>query len=179
MYLLGAALTKVLATLAAVMTVTAGMPSFQCRCPDGRVKLFCQGNDSSARAACAASESSSLEIKSCCCQAKQSSAKKTLATKKHACCTNSDSAPHQEAGSDGSQIVVKAPCCVKTIVADASVYSVADSGPSVHNLVAALVQPELAPILMPAASRTASTRSPPGFLAPPTDLVIIFCHFTC
>jgi len=181
MYLLGAALTKFLATLAAVMTVTAGLPSFQCRCPDGRVKLFCQGNASSpSGCCCAAGDSSSPEAKSCCSEATKANGQEPKAAKKRSCC-HSYCDPKQDSDSDGQRVAVKAACCVKTIVAAAPVYSVVDSGTgvAVHQFSDALAL--WAPAFVPshAASGTAAARSPPGFLTTPPDLVVILCHFTC
>jgi hypothetical protein len=176
MFLLGATLTKFLATLAAIMTVTAGLPSFQCRCPDGRVKLFCQGNDSSGCCG-TADESSSPEAKSCC--EKKANVQKPHLGKKHSCCSDSDGVPQQDAGRDGSQIVVKVTCCVKTLVADARVYSVADPGIPVHQSGDTLITWELVSLLPSVASGTVAAHSPAGFFTSPPDLVIIFCHFTC
>ncbi len=176
MYLLGVTLTKFLATLAAFMTVTAGLPSFQCRCPDGRVKPFCQGNDSSG--CCRdVDESSSLETKSCC--EKKADVQKPHSGKKHSCCADSGDVPQQGVGRDGSQIVVKATCCVKTLVSDSPVYSVADTSIPVHQSGDRLIDWEPVPLLSSVALGSIAARSPPGFVSSPPDLVIIFCHFTC
>ncbi len=167
MYLLGATFTKILAMLAAVMTMTAGMPRVQCRCPDGRIKLFCQGNTSSG-CCCAADRSSSPEAKSCCC-----------AAKKHSCCTYPEGAPQQGTGRNGPENVVKAACCVKTLVSDAPVYSVVDPGVLDHQSGDMLVLWEPLPALPSVVSGAGTARSPPGFLISPPNLVIILCHFTC
>jgi hypothetical protein len=177
MFLLGATLTKFLATLAAIMTVTAGLPSFQCRCPDGRIKLFCQGNDSSG---CCGTpdESSSPEAKSYCEQ--KANVQNPHPGKKHSCCGDSDRVPQQGAGRDGgSQIVVKATCCVKTLVADAPAYSVADPSLLVQQSGDTPTVWEPVPLLSSVGSGTVAAHSPPGFVTSPPDLVIIFCHFTC
>jgi hypothetical protein len=177
MYLLGVTLTKFLATLAAFMTVTAGLPSFQCRCPDGRVKLFCQGNDSSA--CCRdADESSSPDTKSCC--EKKADVRKPHPGKKHSCCANSGDIPQQGAGRESSQIVVKATCCVKTLVTDSPVYSAAaDPSIPVHQSGDTFIVWEPVPLLSSLALGKIAARSLPGFVTSPPDLVIIFCHFTC
>ena len=39
----GGVLAKYLATVAALMTATSGVPRAQCVCPDGQVKFFCPG----------------------------------------------------------------------------------------------------------------------------------------
>jgi hypothetical protein len=169
MYLLGATLTKALATLAAIMTVTAGLPRVQCRCPDGRIKLFCQGNPSSpAGCCCAAGDSSSPEVKTCCC-----------AAKKHACCTYPDGVPQQGTGRNGHQTVVRDACCLKTLVADAPVYTVTDTNISDHQLVDALVFWEAVPDTQSVTSGAVGARSPPRFHISPPDFVIILCHFNC
>jgi len=176
MYLLGVTLTKFLATLAAIMTVTAGLPSFQCRCPDGRVKLFCQGNDSSGCCG-AVDESSSPETKSCC--EKKANVQKPHPGKKHSCCAGSECAPQQGDGRESSQIVVKATCCVKTLVTDSPVYSVADPSIPVHQSGDTLIVWEPVPLLTSLALGKIAARSLPGFVTSPPDLVIILCHFTC
>lgn len=179
MYLLGATLTKLLATLAAVMTVTAGMPSFQCRCPDGRVKLFCQGNTSSPSGCCCATGDSTSPGKSCCCEAKKANAQGPKAAKKRSCCAQSHGERQQPTGSDGHRLAAKDGCCVKTVVAAPAVDSVEGTGVPVHQSGDTLVLWELAPVPPPVTSGAAAARSPPGFHATPPDLVVILCHFTC
>lgn len=178
MYLLGATLTKLLATLAAFMTVTAGLPSFQCRCPDGQVRFSPQASISLS-GCLPADESSSVEAMSCCCEATKTNTPKTHASKKHSCCAHSDSMPQQRGGHDGSQIVVKATSCVKTLAPDAPAYSVTDSGTSVHQLSDTPVLWELIPILPSVASGMVARLSSPGCFTTPSDLVIIHCHITC
>jgi hypothetical protein len=68
---------------------------------------------------------------------------------------------------------------VKTVVADAPVYSVENTDVSVHQPGSTLALWELAPIPPATASGTAAARSPPGFLTAPPDLIVVFCHFTC
>ena len=182
MYLLGATLTKLLATLAAVMTVTAGLPGFECRCPDGRVKLFCQGNASSpSGCCCAAGDSSFPEAKSCCCEAKKANGQEPRAAEKRSCCTHSHAESQKGPGSDGPQLEVKATCCVKTVVAATPVDSVADAGTgvAVHQLGDTFILWEPSPVPPSVASGTATARPPPGFLTAPPDLIVILCHFTC
>jgi hypothetical protein len=180
MYLIGATLTKFLATLAAMMTVTAGLPSSQCRCPDGRVMLFCQGTASSNSCCCAEANSPSSETTACCCKVKRADAQKPQTTKKHSCCPISQNDSQNRAGSGGSQIVVKAACCEKTVVTATQIPSIVDPGFRVHQLVVTSVHFEPVPTLTPiVASGATADRSPPGLLASPPDRVIIFCHLTC
>ena len=68
---------------------------------------------------------------------------------------------------------------VKTVVAEAPVYSVENTAVPAHQVGDTLALWELAPVPPPAASGTAAARSPPGFLTAPPDLVVVFCHFTC
>jgi hypothetical protein len=169
MYLLGATLTKILAMLAAVMTMTAGMPRVQCRCPDGQIKFFCQGNPSSpSGCCCAADDASSPDVKTCCC-----------AAKKHSCCTYTDGVPQQGTGRNGPQTVVKAACCLKTLVTDAPVYSVTDTNIPDHQLVDTLVFWEPAPDTQSVTAGAVAVCSPPGFQISSPDFVIILCHFNC
>jgi len=177
MFLLGASLTKFFATVAAFMTVTAGLPTTYCRCPDGRIMLFCQGNASSG-CCCAVGSSSSLNPKSCCCQ-KKANDQQTQEAKKHSCCALKNGTPHQGGCCDGYQIVAKAPSCVKTLVSDSSAYSVEDSESPVDNFGDSLIVWEQFSASPSFALATISIHSSPGVLVYQPDLIIIFCHFTC
>jgi len=175
MFLLGASLTKFFATVAALMTVTAGLPTTYCRCPDGRIMLFCQGNASSG---CCCS-SSSPKTKSCCCQAKKANNQNLQESKKHSCCVRNDGTPRQGSGGDGCHIVAKSPSCVKTLVSDTSAYSVEDSENPVANFGDSLFVWEQFSASPSFALATISIHSSPGVLVYQPDLVIILCHLTC
>lgn len=184
MYLLGATLTKFLATLAAILTVTAGLPNFQCRCPDGRVMHFCNGKASSPSGCCCdTGSSSSPEAKSCCCEAKKANTREPTATSKRPCCAQSEKpSKDRQQGSDGdsSQLAIKAACCVKSVVAAPVVDSIPTTGSPLHQVIDTLVlwSPALDASSLVFADVVA-TRPPPRFLATPPDLVVVLCHFTC
>jgi hypothetical protein len=102
---------------------------------------------------------------------------KQAVAKNRSCCTHVDS--QHSASNDTPRLVVKPPCCVKTFVADAPVYAVADSVISVHQLSDTHVfwEPVSAPISV--ASDIVAVHSSPGALTSTPDLVILLCHFTC
>lgn len=181
MHLMGANLMKFLSTLTAFMTVTAGVPSLQCRCPDGRIKHFYQGIVSSG-CCCAGRDGSSANsssscCRSSCCRAKKSSAQQPQPARKHSCCNHPDVAPTQTDGGEGSRIEVKATGCEITLVADAS-NSMMDTGSSLNQLDNLLVLAEADPVLAPFVSGS-TPRCPQRSLAPPPNLIICLCRFTC
>src|SRR5579872_5673799 len=114
MYPLGMTLTKLLATVAAFTTVTAGLPYVQCQCPNGQVMLFCQGNSSTPSGfCCATSGSSPTEVQSCCCASKKANSLKLAAAKNHSCCTHSNVDSQLSTSNDIPLLVIKSTCCVK------------------------------------------------------------------
>jgi hypothetical protein len=180
MYLLGATLTKFIATITALLTVTAGLPHLQCQCPNGQVMLFCQGNTSSpSGCCCATSGSSATEIKACCCSTKKEKAQKLASVKHRSCCTHSTGDLQHDTGKDNSVPVVKAPSCMKTVVTADPTYTIANADIPIQPGAGMLVgwEPVYIPptlLLAPAAARL-----PPKFHPTPPDLVVILCHFTC
>ncbi|MBX9582359.1 MAG: hypothetical protein K2X87_18815 [Gemmataceae bacterium] len=180
MYLLGATLTKLLATVAAAMTVTAGLPGFQCRCPDGRVKPFCHGIASSPSGCCCADGcSSGTGGKPCCCAAKKSNVQGPKAAEKRSCCAHSKTEPNKAPERKGTQLEAKASCCVKTAVAQAPVYSAETTSVPVHHPGDVLVLWEPAFVSPPAITGATVARAPPGLLAAPPDITVLLCRFTC
>jgi hypothetical protein len=180
MYLLGATQTKFIATITALLTVTAGLPHLQCQCPNGQVMLFCQGNTSSpSGCCCATSGSSASEIKACCCSTKKEKAQKLASVKHRSCCTHSTDDLQHVAGKDNSVPVVKAPSCVKTVVAADPADTIANAGIPIQPGACVLASWEPVYILPTVFLAPVSTRSPPGFHPTPPDLVVILCHFTC
>lgn len=162
MYLLGATLTKFFALVAAAMTVTAGMPSIECRCPDGQVKLLCLGT---ACTACCCS--SSVNGRSCyCCQAG-----------KHSCNARAPRSPIQ--GGSNSQATIKAPGCARTLVSGTTILSVANSGDSPEPVGESLTLWELIPTPFTFASDWVSPHTSPGLAVAPPNLPILFCHLAC
>lgn len=117
MFLVGGTLTRLLATLTAVMTVTAGLPGVRCLCPNGQQKLFCHG---SSGCCCSPGSPTSSDATPSCCGAHAALPSAPNGAKSHPCCAHTEAAP----GKDGpAGPVVKSPCCVKTVVADPAVSS--------------------------------------------------------
>lgn len=180
MYLLGATLTKLLATAAAVMTVTAGLPSNQCRCPDGQVKLFCHGNASAPSGCCCAADgSASPETKPCCDGAKTTDTRQPTPSKKRSCCAHSHGGSPKEPGCDGPRVVVKAGCCVKTVVAAPAVDSVATASNPAHQATDTLALNEPTFVVPHITADAVAAYPPPWLLAIPTDLVVVLHRFLC
>lgn len=180
MYLLGGTLTKLVATLTALMTVTAGLPLSQCRCPDGRIKLFCQGTASSESGCCCASScSSGGAARPCCCGGKKTAPSQPKATGKRPCCAHAREESKKSPEHRGTQLVVKASCCVKTVVAQAPAFSAEKTSVSVHfsGDLLAFWQPVAIPQLVISATRAA--RPPPSSLLEPPDINLLLCRFLC
>jgi hypothetical protein len=179
MYLLGTTLTKLLATVAAVMTVTAGLPHTECLCPDGRVKLFCHGTTSNPSGCCAGACSSSPEAKPCCCEAKKATARGSKAAKKRPCCAHPHAEPPKGPGADGSRLIGKAPCCTKTVVAAPAADAAVTTGTAAHQPIDVLDLGALALVVPHVVADAAVARPPPCVLTAAPDLVVVLCHFTC
>ena len=164
----GGALTRLLATVAAFMTVTTGVPRVQCVCPDGRVKLFCPGPSASG----------------CCCAGPSSpdtpgagppSCGVTRGTR--TCCTRAASSPPTRPTGDGLARAGKACGCERTVVAAPGAYTAEHAGE------ASQIDPD-ASVSWDATSDTPEQTARPvrvesRLLHPPPDLVILLCHFTC
>lgn len=178
MYLLGVTLTKYIATLTALLTVTAGLPHLQCQCPNGQVMFFCQGNTSSPSGCCCATGgSSATEINLCCCSPKKEKAQNLAAVKHRSCCTHSTDDLQHDGGKDNSVPVVKAPSCVKTVVAADPAYTIANT--DIQPWADSLASWEEVYFLPTLVLAPAAAHSPPEFHPTPPDLVVILCHFTC
>lgn len=181
MYLLGKALTKLLATVAAVMTATAGVPSTQCRCPDGRIKFFCHGNASSPSGCCCATACSPAPETTPCCREPKKANAQGKAAKKRPCCGRTPAEPPKESGSDAPPPAVKATCCVKAVVALPAADSIVPTGwsPVDQSIEPLALGESIRCVPSPVAADAAVARPPPELLTTPPDLVIVLCHFTC
>ena len=169
MCLLGAALTRLLATAAAFATVTAGLPHVQCVCPDGRVKLFCPGPIGSGcccRIAPPASGPARAEPN--CCRAVGGCP---------GCCARVTPAPL--AGSAGDEQAKADGCrgCVRTVVADPAAYAAEDAGDAARTQAHTPVT--LSGTSVASEQAADIIRLEPRYLLPPPDLVVVLCHFTC
>lgn len=178
MYLLGATLTKLLATVVAVMTVAAGLPSSQCLCPDGRVKFFCQGTASgTSGCCCAAGDTPSSESKPCCGGVKTAPIRGSTHTKKHSCCVQAQG-ESEGPGRHGSGIGAKAGCCVQTLATVPAVDTVAATGTPVQQAIDTLALGE-PPLLLPPVTAAVAARPPSEHSSRTIDLVVVLHRFLC
>jgi hypothetical protein len=175
MYLLGPTLTKFLATVASVMTVAAGLPSVECRCPDGRIKYFCESNlSSSSNCCCSGSDSREPNSPKGCCRGKP---EEPQVAKKRACCSKAHHEwPHHTGTAPG--LKSQHPCCVKTVMVLPGIQATANAGAPVqdHAAWAAVQEPGVLAcvVRVPVALRPPllPTHAPP-------DFVVLHCHLTC
>jgi hypothetical protein len=157
----GAELVKLLATLAALLTATGGVPRVRCVCPDGRVKLFCPGpagccRDNSPGSVPGAAEQVSPGAPADCCA--------------HA----SPGGSAQPSGGEPTRTVTPSGC-QRTLVADTFVYTAEDTDDRFEGgtLVGWVGHPS------PPQSNVRGTGTRRRFLLPPPDRVLLFCYFTC
>ncbi|MBY0459652.1 MAG: hypothetical protein K2V38_20220 [Gemmataceae bacterium] len=166
MNLFGTRLTRMLAAVAAVLTVFAGVPQFRCVCPDGRAKFFYCGFFSSA----------------CCCAQPQFAAAEAAADDVAPCCTHRAS-PSNDRRTDrdsgpprGDETVLGQKCgCKRALVSEAGSYVVEEVAGAV-GFESAVVIWETIPAI-PARAFFSGQVPPP--LLPPLDRLVLFCHFTC
>jgi hypothetical protein len=166
MYLLGTTLTNYLALLAALTTLGTGLPRIQCRCPDGRIMVFCQGSGSACCCG-AARQSCSSELRSCCCKAKH-----------RTYCQRTSGSPAHAIGLGHSQVVLEQPGCKKTLVADTAAFLVEDPRSFLQTVPVLLVWDRS---LCPHSQGSGGTaaQSSLACLSGSSSLVIRFCHLTC
>lgn len=169
MNVFGGNLTKVLAVVAAFLTVTAGVPHIRCVCPDGRVKLFCSGLVTSGCCDTALSDANpapgTAEAKqSCCCAVPNATA----------CCGHLGQA--SSPNGDG-WVVAKSCACERSLVVEAVAYPAEAQGDVTW--VSAVVPAAWGVLPVVSADASRLMRVLPRFLLPTPDRVVQFCHFTC
>jgi hypothetical protein len=159
-----------LAWLTAVMTLVAGMPHFECRCPNGHVKPFCLGLDSNKSGCCCGCACCSASPKGrCCCKGRGASPSKR---KEKSCChtqhRNNLASRPGPAGSPAAQ----SSRCVKTV-------AVADQFTLVNHEIPKDSQVQVAGFASPFILASCQTSGAPKDLsqahspAPPPDLVTV------
>lgn len=168
MYPFGGALTKLLATVAAFMTVTTGVPRVQCVCSDGRVKLFCPGPSASG----------------CCCAGPSSPDTPGAGPRSYGatrgtrtCCARAANSPPTRPAGDGLERAGKACGCERTMVAAPVAYTAEHAGEASQIEPDASVSRDVTSDTPEQTARLARVKS--RLLHPPPDLVILLCHFTC
>lgn len=147
--------------LTTLMTLVAGLPHFDCRCPSGQVKPFCPGQTSTA----------------CCCGG--------------SCCSPTQPPPPQDAPDGlcprcghhpdtrgdavGTEGAVGSACCLMTL-AEAPVLAAGEARAAAER------EPDAEPLAppshggFPAAHDVQASAWQPGTSPPPIDLVILLRH---
>ena len=153
-----------IAGLAAAMTLVAGLPHFHCRCPDGRVKLFCLGPAGAGLSSCCAA--------GCCTNPTASVAEQYSAEGACApcCCGDHEAAPGSEspAAVDAGQRG-----CVKTPAPPLVAAAPGERDTDERGLTDSLTLPESSAPLA-AMPNDPGARSPEGpVVLPPPDLVTL------
>ena len=177
MFLFGAVITRCFAMLAAVMTVTTGVPSLRCVCPDGRVNVSLLGTTS-----CCCTKAVSVPFDP------NSGSHKLEAVaspgfvgsvKKHACCDRSEPAPTNGKPGGTTPCSLHSAGCSKSFVAVTGAFTIENEGAATQALSDIFAAWLPLPVFL-AFQRNASPACGPTPSSPPSpDLVIAFCHFTC
>jgi hypothetical protein len=160
--------------LTAAMLLFTGLPHSLCRCPDGRIKLFCLGSASSATACCCAGACcSSSSGQGCCAGGTVASAQPAS---KGSCCHGAPEQHDRRSGPGSPQ--VSPPGCQKTLV-HSDLLAVPTLKPEVgqHTPVAQFLPPLLS--FLPFSPPSVGLAGCWSYerLPPPTDKVITLQHF--
>ena len=167
-------LVKTLAALTAMMTLVAGVPHFDCLCPNGRVKQLCLTWTTAKNPCCCGGACCSANEPASCCQRKDTTS--TSAAEAKPCC-----ATHQSSSKMASSrhTKVAAPTCCDRKLAEtepAAVSSVKTVlAPS--QLLAGHIAAFATPLLFRSPAVTLRDCWQLYSLGPPTDLVVVFQHF--
>ncbi len=163
-----------LVCLTALMTLVAGSPHVQCRCPDGRLKPFCLVSFSRAAdsaGCCCGTEGPSSRGR--CCLAPGT----TPARKASSCCGHSHGR-RQRATADGTDRV-QGVCCTRTMVPSGDL-ALAPSAPEPSTDPTSVVlfsSPAASAAVLPSEGRLLSWQA--HLLAPPpTDLITLLQRLT-
>ena len=167
MFLAGGALVRLLAIVTALLTVATGMPRIQCVCPDGRVKFHCPGSSASRCCCDNSSAPGSIEVVPNRCQ---------TGGETHTCCARVKLVDSARPAGDGQTQAVE-PCgCQRTLVADSLAYTAEKAGDGDQFVAGAVAW--VGHSVVPKQT-TRSDRVERWSLPPPSDRVVLFCHFTC
>jgi hypothetical protein len=153
--------------LTAVMTLIAGLPHCQCRCPDGSLKLFCLRSPLQDTACCCGG--------ACCSVLAPAGRGAAVPAKPAKCCGHCQLAAKTPA--PGGQ--VKGTCCQKTVALGQPVILVTAKRMAGEDPTAGLLAPtpdSLLPLVAPPGGSCRLTWDNYR-LPPPTDLVIALQHF--
>jgi hypothetical protein len=123
---IGTIARAVLVGLSTLMTTVAGIPHFDCRCPNGDVKPFCFGLSSGRSGCCCA-----VRGGTCCCHVRRSPS--AARAKKAPCCARGPGQSKSEPAPHG-QSVVDANGCAKRLADPVTLAFTAKPTPSVYLL---------------------------------------------
>jgi hypothetical protein len=172
---LGRAALTGLVWLTAGMTLLAGVPHFDCRCPTGRVKPFCVGFTwEKSSCCCGGGCCSSNHNGACCCRGKKPP---TGGNAKNWSCCKQHTAPNGGPRPEGRP-VANSSCCVKTLAQQ----GLLAPGPAKETRskdfgVRAAVAAQPTTFYIPAGLSPSRLPCSLHLLAPPADLVTLLQRF--
>jgi hypothetical protein len=154
--------------LTAGMTLFAGMPHFDCRCPTGQVKLFCVGFTwEKSHCCCGGGCCSSGPDGPCCCRGKH-----PPTGGKRPCCEQ-HTRPSDDPRPEG-QPVAHSACCVKTLAQPGLLATgPAKEMPGRDVGLSTSVSSQATPFYSPASASPGRLSCSLHLLAPPADLVTL------
>jgi hypothetical protein len=161
--------------LTAVGVLAAGLPRYQCRCPDGRLKLFCFGASSQATGCCCNGGCCSASQESPGCRAPDRAPASRVGKAGCCCC---ETHPERAGATAPSPYHVESLGCQKTLT-PSDLVAVAPAQSPVHDGldVEAFVPPADSPPPPWLPDATQPLLSWQSYsIPPPTDLVIVHLH---
>lgn len=153
----------VLVWLTAAMTLAAGTPHFNCRCPNGRVKAFCFGSAVAKHGCCDGS----------CCDAKAAGASGPQAASASCCGQHHKPAPNVPARTEGW---LTGSHCTKTFVQPTVSTIQSPQKPILKDATLSVLLAFQSPLIWAAPMEPCRSRQKYQ-RPPPTDLVIALQHF--
>ncbi len=164
---------KGLVSLAAILTLIAGGPHFECRCPGGQVKSICFGAPSSSRCCCGGACCRGLPGRGCCCHRKSAPPRRAPRVP----CCGGDQATQHKTPPPGGECLVEGKGCVKTLAPTVPLAAPSSQLSGDARLVpvaylAAAHFPTLPDATGPSGAAVVCAHS----LAPPRDRLLLLCR---
>jgi len=161
--------------LTAVMTLVAGLPHFDCRCPNGQVKLFCLSLGSKSSGCCCGGTccSTTQGDRSCC---RGRSTRSAGREQDRPCCRQHQSG--QTTGFPSTHYAVRCTGCARAL-AQPTVFAPSPGKTAVNKdmPLAAILPLDATPVSFLSLETQGSKLWQTHSIAPPTDLVTLLQHF--
>lgn len=164
---------KGLVCLAAILTLIAGAPHFECHCPSGQVKPICFGAAAPSRCCCGGACCHGMSGRGCCCR--HQAAHPRCASEPS--CRGRDESPRRRLDRPGGECLAQGRGCVKTLAPQLPLVVPAAPVAGAERLVP-VAYLAAAPLPAPAAAASASAGTSPWAPchAPPREQLHRLCR---